>query len=176
MPMIDAYIPQGALLPEAEAALCMSLTDILLRAEGFDPCNAIAQSVSVLFLHRPEAVFVAGEHAVAPYYRIVPTVPEGQYDEQAKRTLVKEVTAAVAQAEGTAFDEVAARVWVFPTEVEDGDWGSRGVIRRLPDIQSFIAGESQRQVGEERLARRRRSKALLMLTAMLDAIRRGNAS
>lgn len=49
MPMIDAYIPEGALQPEAEAMLCKSLTDILLRAEGFDPSNPIAQSVSVIF-------------------------------------------------------------------------------------------------------------------------------
>ena len=47
--------------------------------------------------------------------------------------------------------------------------GSRGVIRHPPDIQAFIAGEHQRQVGNDRLAKRRRDKALLMLAAMLDA-------
>ena len=46
---------------------------------------------------------------------------------------------------------------------------ARGVIRHLPDIQAFIAGEHQRQVGNDRLAKRRRDKALLMLAAMLDA-------
>lgn len=169
MPMIDAYIPEGALQPEAEAMLCKSLTDILLRAEGFDPTNPIAQSVSVIFLHRPAAIFVGGVRSSVPYYRIVPSVPEGQYDNLSRQTLVKTVTAAVAQAEGSAFEEVAARVWVFPTEVTDGEWGSRGVIRHLPDIQAFIAGEHQRQVGNDRLAKRRRDKALLMLAAMLDA-------
>jgi len=49
---------------------------------------------------------------------------------------------------------------VFPTEIVDGQWGSRGVIRPLPDIQAFVAGEHKRKVGEERLARRRRVKAL----------------
>jgi hypothetical protein len=61
---------------------------------------------------------------------------------------------------------------MFPTEVPDGQWGSRGVIRPLPDIQAFIAGEHERKVGEERLARRRRVKALELLDGALDAARR----
>jgi len=32
--------------------------------------------------------------------------------------------------------------------------GGRGVIRRLPDIQAYIAGEHERTVGEQRLAKR----------------------
>jgi len=47
-----------------------------------------------------------------------------------------------------------------------------GQPRRDPaasDIQAFIAGEHKRKVGEERLARRRRVKALAMLEAALDA-------
>jgi hypothetical protein len=43
----------------------------------------------------------------------------------------------------------------------------------LPDIQAFIAGKDERQVGEERLARRRRVKACELLEAALDAVRKG---
>jgi len=32
---------------------------------------------------------------------------------------------------------------VFPTEIADGQWGSRGRDRPLPDIQAFIAGVAQ---------------------------------
>ena len=71
------------------------------------------------------------------------------------------------------WSDVAPRVWVFPTEVPDGQWGSRGVIRPLPDIQAFIAGEHERKVGVERLARRRRQKALELLEGALDAVRKG---
>jgi phenylpyruvate tautomerase PptA (4-oxalocrotonate tautomerase family) len=170
MPMIDVCIPEGALAPATEAALLKDLTDILLRAEGFDPANPVAQSVSVAYLHRPAAIFVGGAPAPEPRYRIVASVPEGQYDDDARRRLVTDVTAAVARVEGRAFGDVASRVWVFPTEVPEGDWGSRGVIRPLPDIHAFIAGEAERPVGAARLARRRRDKARVLLESVLGAL------
>jgi phenylpyruvate tautomerase PptA (4-oxalocrotonate tautomerase family) len=172
MPMIEATIPQGALSSEAEARLLKELTDILIKQEGFDPANKVAQSVSVVFLHRPAAVFVGGERSASPRYRIVPTVPEGQYTDASRKTLVKEVTEAVVRADGGKYEDVAPRVWVFPTEIPDGQWGSRGVIRRVPEIQAFIAGEHERKVGEERLAKRRRAKAIELLEGTLDAARR----
>src|SRR5262245_5925867 len=79
MPMIDVTIPEGALHPDAEAKLIKELGDILIGHEGFDPANKVAQSVTVAFVHRPAAVYVGGEVAPAPRYRIVPSVPEGQY-------------------------------------------------------------------------------------------------
>jgi phenylpyruvate tautomerase PptA (4-oxalocrotonate tautomerase family) len=169
MPMIDALIPEGALKPEAEARLLKELTDILITHEGFDPSNIVAQSVSVVFLHRPAAVFVGGTPSASPRYRIIPTVPEGQYTDASRKALVKDVTEAVVRADGGKYEDVAPRVWVFPTEIPDGQWGSRGVIRPLPDIQA----EHERKVGEERLARRRRVKALAMLEGALDAARKG---
>ena len=175
MPMIDVTIPEGALKPAAEARLIKELGDILIGHEGFDPANKVAQSVTVVFLHRPAAVYVAGEPSPSPRYRIVPTVPEGQYTEASRAALVKDVTAAVVRADGGSYEDVAPQVWVFPTEIPDGQWGSRGVIRPLPDIQAFIAGEHERKVGEERLARRRRVKALELLAGALDAARKGVA-
>lgn len=173
MPMIDVTIPEGALKPEAEARLVKELGDILIGHEGFDPANKVAQSVTVVFLHRPAAVYVAGAPSPTPRYRIVPTVPEGQYTEASRAALVKDVTAAVVRAAGGSFEDVAPQVWVFPTEIPDGQWGSRGVIRPLPDIQAFIAGEHEREVGAARLARRRRVKALELLAGALDAARKG---
>jgi hypothetical protein len=90
-----------------------------------------------------------------------------------RKRLVKDITDAVVHADGGTFEDVAPRVWVFPTEIPDGQWGSRGVIRSLPDIQAFIAGEPERKVGEERLARRRRVKALELLAGAVDAARKG---
>ncbi|MFQ3457651.1 MULTISPECIES: tautomerase family protein [Bradyrhizobium] len=173
MPMIDVTIPEGALKPEAEARLIKELGDILIGHEGFDPANKVAQGVTVVFLHRPAAVYVAGQPSPSPRYRIVPTVPEGQYTEASRAALVKDVTDAVVRAAGGSFEDVAPQVWVFPTEIPDGQWGSRGVIRPLPDIQAFIAGEHERKVGEARLARRRRVKALELLAGALDAARKG---
>ncbi|OAJ53076.1 Tautomerase enzyme [Paraburkholderia ginsengiterrae] len=169
MPMIDALWPEDALTPEAEAHLVRELTDILIAAEGYDPSSPIARSVTVLNLHRPAAVFVGGERSMAARYRVIPSVPEGQYTDEVRSKLLKDVTEAVARAENRPFDEVAPRVWVFPTEIPDGQWGSRGGIWTLPAIHAILAGEAERHVGEERLARRRREKARITLAAALDA-------
>jgi phenylpyruvate tautomerase PptA (4-oxalocrotonate tautomerase family) len=119
--------------------------------EGFGADNPVAQSVTVVFLHRPAAVFVAGQPSTSPRYRIVPTVPEGQYTDASRKALVKDVTDAVVRADGGKHEDVAPRVWVFPTEIPEGQCGSRGVINPLPDIQARIAGEHERKVGVERL-------------------------
>jgi phenylpyruvate tautomerase PptA (4-oxalocrotonate tautomerase family) len=159
MPMIDALIPENALKPEAEARLLKEVTDILIRAEGYDPGNEAAQSVAYLFLHRPAAVFVGGVPSSAPRYRVITSAPEGQYTDAARQALVREITEAFARAEGVAFDQVARRVWIFPTEIPDGEWGGGGRINRLPDIHAMLVGEHDRKTGEERLARRRREKS-----------------
>ncbi|SDP61595.1 hypothetical protein SAMN04488595_113139 [Ralstonia sp. 25mfcol4.1] len=175
MPMIDALWPQDALTPEAEDRLVKELTDILIEAEGYDPDNPVAQAVTVLHLHRPAAVYVGGERSKAVRYRIIPSVPEGQYTDAARNALVQAVTEAVARAERRPLDEVASRVWVFPTEIADGTWGSRGAIFRLPDIHALLAGESDRSTGEERLARSRREKSRITLEAAACAIADGAA-
>ena len=110
MPMIDALIPEGALKPEAEERLLKELTDILITHEGFEPGNKVAQSVSVVFPHRPAAVFVGGTRSASPRYRIIPTVPEGQYNDASRKALVKDVTEAVARTDGGKYEDVAPRV------------------------------------------------------------------
>jgi phenylpyruvate tautomerase PptA (4-oxalocrotonate tautomerase family) len=169
MPMIDVLWPEDALTTEAETRLVKELTDILIKAEGYDPSNQTAQAVTVLHLHRPAAVFVAGERSKAARYRIIPSAPEGQYTDDVRSALVKDVTEAVARAEGRPVEEVSPRVWVFPTEIPDGTWGSRGSIWKLPDIHALLAGESERDAGAERLARTRREKARITLEAAVDA-------
>jgi phenylpyruvate tautomerase PptA (4-oxalocrotonate tautomerase family) len=173
--MIDALIPEDALTPEAEAVLINELTDILISAEGYDPDNPVARSVTVLNLHRPAAVYVGGAPSKAARYRIIPSAPEGQYTDEIRRKLVRDVTEAVARAENGRFEDVAPRVWVFPTEIPDGQWGSRGAIWPLPDIHAMLAGESERSEGEARLARRRREKARITLEAALDVADAGIA-
>jgi phenylpyruvate tautomerase PptA (4-oxalocrotonate tautomerase family) len=173
MPMIDAYIPEGALTSQAETRLIEELTNILIRHEGFDPTNERIRNVTWLFLHRPTKVYRAGALAPAPIYRITPTVPEGQYTDEARASLVKEVTAAIARAEGREVQELHSRVWVFPTEVFDGGWGSAGVIRRIGDIMEyFFSGPEGRRLGEERLAAKRRKDLVAFLEAALDAVRK----
>ncbi|VVE50301.1 Tautomerase enzyme [Pandoraea capi] len=170
MPMIDALIPQDALTPEAEKRLIHDLTEILIRAEGYDPQDPVARGVTVLNLHRPAAVYCAGELSALPRYRVIPSVPEGQYTDASRARLVHEITEAFARAENTTFDDVAPRVWVFPTEIPEGQWGARGLIRPVADIHAYLVGDPQRRdEGEARLARRRREKAREWLAAASDA-------
>jgi phenylpyruvate tautomerase PptA (4-oxalocrotonate tautomerase family) len=155
--MLDAYIPADALSGEAEAKLLSELTDILLRNEGADPANPAVRSIAWVFLHRPETVYVAGEPADAPRYKIVATVPEGQFDDQRRSDMVREVTEAVLDAEGGAHERDPMRVWVFPVELPDGTWGAAGRINTLRDIAGLAMGDAERgrRYAERRLAERR---------------------
>jgi hypothetical protein len=56
MPMLDAYIPEGALSPSAECELLATITDLLLEHEGVDPSNERARPLAWVFVHRPPGV------------------------------------------------------------------------------------------------------------------------
>ena len=144
MPMLDAFIPEGALSTAAEQALMADLTNILLRNEGADPTNSRARGLAWVFLHRPAAVFVAGERASEPRYRIVASVPQGQFDADRRAAMVREVTDAVLAAEAGAYPPDPQRVWVFPTEVSDGTWGAGGRINTLADIVEYVIGDAEK--------------------------------
>ncbi len=157
MPMLDAFIPEGALSPEAEKQLLSNLTDILLHHEGADPSDPAARSIAWVFLHRPAYVFVAGELANEPRYRIIASVPEGQFDDGRRQAIVAAVTEAVLDAEDGAHERNPMRVWVFANEVPDGTWGGGGRIVTLADIVGFVTGDPEqgRQHAATRLAARR---------------------
>jgi len=50
----------------------------------------------------------------------------------------------VLDAEEAARPRNPGRVWVFPIEIPEGNWGSRGNIQRLADIMGFITGDAER--------------------------------
>ena len=157
MPMLDAYIPEGALRPEAEELLLAKLTDALIVNEGADPTNPQVRSIAWLFVHRPEHVYVAGSPAAAPRYRFIASVPEGQYDAERRQAMVHSITEAVLDAEQGAHDRDPSRVWVFTPEIPDGTWGGAGRIVTLADIAAFATGDvdAARAYAEERLTARR---------------------
>jgi phenylpyruvate tautomerase PptA (4-oxalocrotonate tautomerase family) len=158
MPMLDAYIPEGALAPEAEQQLLARLTNILLTWEGADPANERARSLAWVFLHRPVAVLAAGTPTELPHYRIVASVPEGQFDDEHRAGMVAAVTDAVLAAEGAQHRRDAFRVWVFTQEIPDGTWGAGGQIQRLADIASYVIGDpdaGERYAADQLAASRR---------------------
>jgi phenylpyruvate tautomerase PptA (4-oxalocrotonate tautomerase family) len=156
VPMLDAYIPVGALSPVAERELMSQLTDLLLRHEGADPSDPRARAIAWVFLHRPAEVFVAGDRAAEPRYRFVASVPEGQFDDERRSAIVRDVTDAVLRAEDNALSYDPNRVWVFTNEIPDGTWGGAGRINTLADIVGYVVGDAEvgRTYAERRLAQR----------------------
>jgi phenylpyruvate tautomerase PptA (4-oxalocrotonate tautomerase family) len=142
--MLDVTIPEGALAPDAEAALMERLTNLLIEHEGADPANPVVQSIAWAFLHRPGRVYVGGRPAEAPRYRVVATVPEGQYTDERRESMVAAVTEAILDAENGAHPRDPMRVWVFPNEQPDGTWGAIGRINRLGDIAGAAMGDLER--------------------------------
>lgn len=156
MPMLDAYIPEGTLDAASEQALMSRLTDILLHWEGADTENAAARAIAWVFLHRPAKIYVGGEPASEPRYRIVASVPEGQLDAERRQGMVAAVTEAVLDAEEAAGRERNPdNVWVFPSQIPEGTWGGRGRIFGLADIAGMVLGDAE--AGKE-LARQRLAK------------------
>src|SRR5215470_6800788 len=97
--MIDAFIPEGALDAASEERLLADIVEILIRLDGFEPTNERARAATWVFVNRPE-VFRPNYAAGKPSYRFVVSFPEGQYNDAVCSVLVREVTEAVARAEG----------------------------------------------------------------------------
>ena len=157
MPMLDAYILDGALSADAERTLLVTLTDVLMRYEGVDPANPAARALAKVWLHRPAAVLHAGDEPAAPHYKVVASVPEGQFDDERRAGMVAAVTDAILAAEGGRYDDDPYRIWVFATEIPDGTWGGGGRIARLADIAGLVIGDADagREYAQRRLAARR---------------------
>jgi phenylpyruvate tautomerase PptA (4-oxalocrotonate tautomerase family) len=136
VPMIDVTLSEGALSEEKRNALADRLTSTLLKWEGAADIPFSRQITLVYFDERPAgSIYVAGEQATEPRYRVLVTIPEGSIsDDERKAGLVEEITRDVLEADGAAGDEAALRVWVFIHEVPDGHWAGAGRIFRLRDI------------------------------------------
>jgi phenylpyruvate tautomerase PptA (4-oxalocrotonate tautomerase family) len=154
--MLDVFIPEGALSDEAEDRLLADLTDILLRSEGADPSNAFARPLAYVWLHRPAKMFAGGEPATLPRYRVIASVPEGAYDDERRRSMIREVTDAILDAEAGAYDRDPMRIFVFPNEVPEGTWGGGGRIFTLGELAGEVMGDAEKgkRWAERRLANR----------------------
>jgi phenylpyruvate tautomerase PptA (4-oxalocrotonate tautomerase family) len=136
MPLIDVTLPEAALSEQQRDALGARLTDTILKWEGAADIPFSRQITLVYFDERPAgSIYVAGEQAAEPRYRVLVTIPEGSIkDDERKAGLVDEITRDVLAVDGTEGDEAALRVWVFIHEVPDGHWAGAGHIFRLRDI------------------------------------------
>ena len=69
-------------------------------------------------------------------------MPEGQFDDERRAAIVRDVTDAVLRAENNAHPYDPNRVWVFTNEIPDGTWGGAGRINRLADIVGYVVGDA----------------------------------
>jgi phenylpyruvate tautomerase PptA (4-oxalocrotonate tautomerase family) len=150
VPLIELFVPEGALEPEARDRLVEELTTTLLRWEGA-PVNDVSRAISWGYVHEVPAghQYVGGRplDGGEPRYRLKITVPEGALDDRRKAGLVEDATRLVLAAEGGPDDEAAAfRVWVTIREVADGNWGAAGRIFRLRDIAQAVGARSAQPV------------------------------
>ena len=157
MPMLDAYIPAGALSPVAERALISQLTDLLLQHEGADPTDPRARAIAWVFVHRPADVFVAGDRADEPRFHSSRRCHRRPVRRRAPPAIVRDITDAVLRAENGSHPYDPNRVWVFTNEVPDGTWGGAGRINTLADIVGYVLDDPEkgRAYAERRLAQRR---------------------
>ena len=63
MPMLDAYIPEGALSPSAERELLAKITDLLLEHEGVDPSNERARPLAWVLSTAPRCTWPASRRS-----------------------------------------------------------------------------------------------------------------
>jgi phenylpyruvate tautomerase PptA (4-oxalocrotonate tautomerase family) len=146
MPMIELTTSKGALDEEATQRLSAELATIVLDLEaaplefGDDPHM---QAAAWCFVNEQD-VFVGGQRHPKPIYRVTVTIPAGApgvfgpLAERGREKLIKRVTAAVLEAEGSGNTIVEAhRVWVHLRHIDDGHWGGFGEVITLSDLATF---------------------------------------
>ena len=150
MPCCDAYIPRGALTPEAERKLVARVTEVLVDHEmrrildlmhepaEIDAMRRRAQSIAWTFVHRTDT-YVNGAAPDAPHYRFVASIPEGQIDERFAPAINRDILEAVIAAEAGKWPHPERRLWVHVVEILDGRWGAGGRALHLKEIVDFVA-------------------------------------
>jgi phenylpyruvate tautomerase PptA (4-oxalocrotonate tautomerase family) len=149
MPMCDAYIPAGALEPEAEKKLIARVTDILVEHEMrrfvdlMEPgtvkaSHERASSIAWVFVHRTET-YVAGVPIGLPVYKFLVTIPQGMIDDVFIPAMNRDVLEALSTAEGGRHPHLAQRLWTFVHEVPNGNWGAGGRAITVGNIADYVS-------------------------------------
>lgn len=142
MPLIDIYIPSGALNQEQQDELANALLQSLMHCDHAIG-NPRAQSINWVYVHEhpAEKLYVAGQARAKPHYRIEVTVMEGMMSQEVKELVARDMTQSVLQVEGTADNPMnASRIWVLFHDMPEGGWASAGRVYRLQDLMNYIQG------------------------------------
>ncbi|MDQ1516105.1 MAG: hypothetical protein QOE80_1935 [Actinomycetota bacterium] len=128
MPLVEVIHPEGAFDADSKKLLLETLSATCLRWEGVD-VNDTTQSVAWVYLdERPRDSVSAGGRLLAQnVYRVNVSVMVGFLDYERIDGMVREITDAILEADGTA-GTGAARVFVIVNEVPSGTWGVDGRV------------------------------------------------
>jgi phenylpyruvate tautomerase PptA (4-oxalocrotonate tautomerase family) len=150
MPMVNVWVPKGALSAEQQASLSDKLTHALLLIEGRmnkEIHNPAALSIAWVLFHEvePTGWAIGGklDDTYAPEggrFLTVVTVPGGALDHEGAKpavvetvhTAFREILGLPAKKKGTYWAP-----WVIIQEVPEGNWGAGGVIRHLKEIGAY---------------------------------------
>lgn len=175
MPMCDAYIPTGALDPEAEKKLIARVTDILVEHEMrrfvdlMEPgtvkaSHERASSIAWVFVHRTET-YVAGAPIDAPVYKFLVTIPQGMIDDVFIPAMNRDVFAALTEAEGGKHPHLAQRLWTFVHEVPNGNWGAGDRAIKVGNIADYVSPGLGKAADDRWAVRQRTDAAALFALA-----------
>lgn len=128
MPLVEIIHPEGAFDADAKKTLLETLSATCLRWEGVE-VNDTTQSVAWIYLdERPRPHISAGGRPLTQnVYRVNISVMVGFMDYERIDGMVKEMTEAILQADGTNGTGVP-RVFVIVNEVPSGTWGVDGRV------------------------------------------------
>jgi phenylpyruvate tautomerase PptA (4-oxalocrotonate tautomerase family) len=128
VPLVEIIHPEGAFTADAKKSLLESLSATCLFWEGIEVTD-VTQSIAWVYLdERPRASIAVGGHPLTQnVYRVHVSVMAGFMDYERIEGMVKEITDAVLQADGTA-GTGEARVYVIVNEVPSGTWGVDGKV------------------------------------------------
>ncbi len=178
MPMCDAYIPAGALDPEAERKLIARISDILVEHEmrrfvdlmppgEVKASHARASSIARIFVHRTET-YVAGKPVDVPFYKFEVSIPQGMIDDRFIPAMNRDVFAALKEAEGGKHPHLSQRVWTFVYEVPNGHWGAGDRAVPVGDLADFVSPGLGKAADDRWAARQRADAAALVALARVD--------
>jgi hypothetical protein len=160
MPTCDAYIPADTLPADAEHQMLDRIGELLVwhaLRRTLDLANIVdvgastepARSIALISVLRHEA-YVTNRHAEAPYYKFVVHVPKEQVDDEFHTSITRDITQAVAAAEGGRWLDPEFRVWVVSLEVTDGTKGAGRQVKRVGDVVAHLARLAARHSDEVR--------------------------
>ena len=154
MPLINVTVPKGVLDQRRRADLCEKLTRVLLRLESGmqkESENPAARSISQVIIHEvePTGWSVGGKLdnsfvSEGGRFLTVVTVPEHALQGTDKK---ERMVAAVHDIVREVLDlppenGVKWSPGVIIEEVPDGNWGTGGIVRRMPDILAYVRGRT----------------------------------